>query len=408
MSALSTSTRTPRELLFSGDVHAARAAAETLIADDTLAPLARAEATVVRGWALLAVGEPDAALESFAESVESARESATEALAVEALAGYAYCFLAEDPLAPAHGLVSESLARATKLGDPGLLALGLRAKGAVALARCKFDEAEAAWTTALDQAMTAGDKRQAASAHERLATLLRAIGRPAAALGHAERAVALAREAGDRRREAEAMIAQASALAAQGRDVEAVQVQSDATTILEALTLHAPAMRTMPEPWRRLFVEARALAALGRTEAARQQARALAAEIAAVPPLLPPTSTPDDVLRERAAALALCGDLEAVALADGESRASFEARQLADDRIALLPVCSAPAAVQAARRTRVERQFALDRARHRFLLMRCEVPAGAIATAAADLAAAWEAERAAHAEYREVTPPTSP
>ncbi len=408
MPALSTSAHTPRELLLTGDVHAARAAAEAVIADESMEPRARAEAGIVRGWALLAVGEPEAALESFAESVEGARETEAEPLTVEALAGYAYCFLAEDPLAPAHGLVSESLARATKLGDPGMLALALRAKGAVAMARCKFDEAEGAWTAALEYAMQAGDRRQAASAHERLATLLRAVGRPAAALGHAERALTLARETGDRRREAEALLARASALAAQGRRVEAASSHASAQTLLDALTLRMPVPRTVPEQWRRLYAEARALRALGRIEQAAHQARELAREVAAVPPLLPMRATPDDVLRERAGAMALCGDLRALKLADGESRAAAEARQLADDRVALLSVSGAPAAVQMARRARVQCQAKLARARHRFLLMRYEVPAGAIATATAALAVAWQAERAAHHAHREVTPPTSP
>ena len=169
-----------------------------------------------------------------------------------------------------------------------------------------------------------------------------------------------------------------------------------------------PAPRVVLEQWRRLFVEARALSTLGRGNAATLQAQALSVEVATVPPLLPALATPDDVLRERAAALSLCGDLHSLARAAGESRAGLEARQLADDRTALLPVCGAPVAVQVARRFRVERQAVLERARHRFLLMRCEVPAGAIAAATADLATAWATERTAHHTYREVIPPTSP
>jgi tetratricopeptide (TPR) repeat protein len=427
-----------RTLFESGDVRGALDALGPMPEDTDETRTNDPAAFALRGWVFLALDQPERAIEAFGLSHTEAALLNFVPLRIECLSGYAYCLLAGDSLAPARGLVADALIRARRLGDPALLALALRTRGSVLMDRCCFVEAETSWDEAVEHARSAGDAREESLTLECLAALDRTVGRPARGHRRAVEASECARKAGDRRLFATALATRASCDAALGDRAARDRALAEAQNVLDPLGLRVPKERRVEESWRRLFLEARAHAALGRGDMAREQSRTLLEDLRRVPPLLPWCVTPADVVAMRAEAFALCEAWDTHAPEDGaqsmtpaarnvssgahrrsdisrdETRSASTAphlarlgepqharseraeRQRALDEIALEPLDDAPPELQAARRHRVEAQWALDRARRRLRLMGFEVPAGAIHGAEHAARAAWEAEINAH------------
>ncbi len=380
-----------QHLFASGDVRAAIEALDTRqgtsAADGPPSPADwSGEEYLLRGWALLALHDPDAALDAFWEAGARAAAAGHAAQRVEMLNGYAQCLVAGDPLAPARGLCAEATVRSRKLGQASLLALTLRTRGIVAWERCRFDEAEQSWDEALVHARAAREVREECATSERLAAFHRAVGQVAAGASQAERAMRIAADAGDRRAFAHAEWTYASCIAARGDGARAREARARAEATLDALRLPRPRIGA-PEAWRRLFLEVRNHAAAGREHAAKNQAVAGVAAVRSTPPLLLDHANPSDVIEQRtAAAYTFCDVLGAHAIDVDALRA--------DDEIALRPVDEASPAAQRARRVRVEAQHRLARVDRRALTMGFEIPAGARAAARAAVDDAWANERA--------------